>query len=85
MPVYLYKCKICEEIKEISHSVGAVMTDCDKCGSQNVLEKIFNIPTVIKSNSIVNKSGQNIKKFIEEAKQDLEEQKKEIKRGDIKK
>lgn len=82
MPIYTYKCKDCEFIFDIFHDMSSRLTDCQKCGNINCLKKVLNssINVIEKDNS-----GQLVKKYIEENKELLKEEKQNVKRQDYSK
>ena len=77
MPSYVYECCDCEEVIEVFHSMSEERTDCELCGSKNVLTKIPEVPIYVKNN----KSGKVVKQHIEEAKQQIREEKEKMKKS----
>ena len=85
MPRYRYQCQKCEIVSIIFHTLNEeIITDCDACGAEDTLIKILSTPFMnsgtknIDSNSKKN-VGELTKKFIEDNREILKNQKKEIK------
>tara|TARA_B100000886_G_C20382170_1_gene474389 strand:- start:989 stop:1258 length:270 start_codon:yes stop_codon:yes gene_type:complete len=80
MPIYKYECTACNQISKFMHASTEMMLHCKKCGTENSLVKQLAKPFVNKGNKTSNKDsevGKITKKFIEENRKVLEEQKKE--------
>jgi len=78
MPRYDYVCGECEEISTIRHSVSDPASTCPKCGYENSLKKIFNMPQIVNKNN----AGSVVKAHIEDARAEIKKEKKEmIERG----
>ena len=80
MPKYTYKCKECEDIFEISHSMSERLTDCEKC---NTIESLIKVPVKVSSLYKDNTTGKVVEKHIEEAKRDLEEEKRNLEKKEM--
>tara|TARA_R100000388_G_C7187878_1_gene132001 strand:+ start:232 stop:474 length:243 start_codon:yes stop_codon:yes gene_type:complete len=76
MPSYVYECSECKEVYEVFHSMSEERTDCEICGATNTLNKIPEVPIYVKSKT----AGQIVKQHIEEAKQQILEEKEEMKK-----
>ena len=78
MPRYVYHCESCEEIFEQFHSIKMVLEDCHLCGDQDSLKRLPSITRIVKVSPSGNVPvGTVIKKHIEEAKQDMKQDKAE--------
>ena len=80
MPIYKYKCESCEETSTFMHPSSETRTDCKKCESENSLVKLLGRPVITKSVAAGDKDstvGEVTKKFIEENREILNQQKKE--------
>lgn len=80
MPKYTYKCKECDEIFEVSHSMSERLTDCENCDTINSLAKI---PAQI-AVQYKKESGKVVDEYIEQAKQEVSEEKERLKEQDWK-
>ena len=76
MPKYVYECKECGIVKEIVHSMQEKLKDCEECDTIGSLMRIpsFNFlrPDVLDERTI----GSKVKDFIEESRNELEEDRK---------
>ena len=80
MPTYLYKCEKCKEKLTIRHLMSEKVEDCEKCGATKSLKKDYSAPIGLKKkqDSAPTKTGEVTKKFIEEAREELKGDKKEL-------
>jgi len=76
MPSYVYECSKCSDVTEVFHSMNEEWTDCEACGEQNTLNKIPEVPIYLKSNT----AGKVVKQHIEDAKQQVREDKEQMKK-----
>jgi putative FmdB family regulatory protein len=76
MPSYVYECSKCSDVTEVFHSMSEDRTDCEACGEQNTLNKIPEVPIYLKSNT----AGKVVKQHIEDAKQQVREDKEQMKK-----
>ncbi len=81
MPRYRYLCELCEETTDAFHSYDEVLTNCEKCDSEDSLKKILSTPYygIKKIQPADKKVGEITKKYIEENRELLKKQKEEIK------
>ena len=81
MPIYTYKCLKCDSIYNERHRITEVLKDCKICESKDSLKKLLtNFSVGLKEKSNDNKKvGDVVKKSIEEFKEDLKNQKKDLK------
>ena len=86
MPRYRYQCEKCGEFLEISHSVKEKLTDCEKCGQKNCLKRLlFKIRYVSDNKKTEPKPpGSMVKKFIEETKEELKQEKQSLEKQEYK-
>ena len=73
MPTYCYHCEKCDEHFEAFHSMKSIETKCAVCGHDGDLTRVPSMPTYITKNN----AGLIVKQHIEEAKQQLIEDKKQ--------
>lgn len=80
MPKYTYHCQDCDKVYEMTHSMSEIISICQGCGSDKGLNKI---PTSFNLNKSIDHKGQKpgtvVKQSINELKEDLEQQKKDLK------
>lgn len=74
MPTYCYHCEACDEHFETFHSMKNMETECKMCGIEGELTRVPSIPTYFKKNS----AGSVVKKHIEDAKEQIREDKKHM-------
>jgi putative FmdB family regulatory protein len=79
VPIFKYSCENCDEITKVIHMIGDDLEDCPHCNSEGSLVRLLNKPYVTKIKENSNATGDLTKKFIEENREILEQQKKEIK------
>ena len=81
MPLYVYECGACKEVFEIRHSIKEDLEKCILCLELDSLKRIPAMPIVIKKETgQPTKTGELVKKFIEEAREDLKKEKEKNKR-----
>ena len=76
MPTYCYHCEACDEHFEAFHSMKSMETVCKVCGVEGKLTRVPSIPTYFKKN----KAGSVVKKHIEDAKEQIKEDKNHMRR-----
>ena len=82
MPIYKYLCSECEQESVYMHPSEELKDDCEKCNSRNSLSKMLNRPNIIKNNpeNKDGKVGEITKKYIEDNREILKQQKEELKK-----
>ncbi len=75
MPKYNYRCLGCDREFELYHSMFENIERCILCE----VGEVKKIPSLSFSVSTVNKSGNLVKEFIQDAKQDVEIEKQKLK------
>ena len=80
MPNYVYKCISCEKTVNIFHSFSEKPTDCELCGATDSLQKDYTTPFNIsnKPTAIKSEVGQVVRQHIEEAREEIKQQKEEF-------
>ena len=81
MPIYNYQCSDCNKQFKIMHSMSEECNECGYCLSSNVTRVVVNISNDIDQSKYKSKAGDLVKSHIEEAREDIKKQKKEMKRG----
>ncbi|MDP3986882.1 MAG: zinc ribbon domain-containing protein [Nanoarchaeota archaeon] len=82
MPNYYYHCSKCNGNFEKRHSMVDLYKFCDICGEDDSIIRIPQLPIDMGKESVVkSKPGVLTNKLIEEAREDLREQKEEAERG----
>lgn len=79
MPIYTYKCKECENVFDTFHDMNTRLTDCEKCGKIQSLKRVIHSSISV---SEKNNSGHLVRNYIEENREAVKEEMKNIKRQD---
>ena len=82
MPNYVYKCISCEKTFSVFHSFSDKPTDCELCGAVNSLRRDYSTPFNL-SNKVIEKKakvGQVVRQHIEEAKEEVRQEKERLER-----
>lgn len=78
MPRYSYSCEKCECFYTITHSMGeTVEEECEEC--EELLVRVFTIPRNYKLKETKRKTGDVVKSYIEDSREDLKDQIEELK------
>ena len=80
MPKYVYRCKECDFVKEVVHSMQEKLKDCEECDTIDVLRRIPSFSLSIGTTSNPETTGGRVKDFIDEARQELKEERESLKR-----
>jgi putative FmdB family regulatory protein len=83
MPKYVYECKECGITKEIVHSMQEKLKDCVECDTIDTLRRIPSFNLMIGTSGLSN-PGDKVKEFIEDAKEEVSRERKELKKRDYK-
>tara|TARA_R110000824_G_scaffold54643_18_gene150886 strand:- start:4489 stop:4728 length:240 start_codon:yes stop_codon:yes gene_type:complete len=75
MPRYTYQCESCDEYLEITHGMKEQPDPCE-CGE--ILTKIPSMPLNMKLKEGAKKVGDTVNSYIEDSRDDLAHQKKEM-------
>ena len=76
MPLYAYECGSCKEAFETRHSIKEDLEKCILCLELDSLRRIPAMPIIIKKEKgKPTRTGELVKKFIEEAREDLKSEK----------
>ena len=78
MPIYLYECDNCKETFKVRHRMSETCECCTLCGSNTVGRKPVSFMNLSKQKSVTTKVGDMTKEFIENSKDDLKTQIKEL-------
>ena len=79
MPRYEYKCDACEKTSLVTHGIKEKLTVCPVCKKEGHLHRIPSFVGNYKiKKSTKNKTGSVVKSFIENAKEELKQQKQEL-------
>ena len=76
MPTYCYHCEKCDGHFEAFHSIKNIETICELCGEEGALVRVPSMPTYFKKNN----SGNVVRQHIEEARQQLKEDKQDARK-----
>tara|TARA_R110000824_G_scaffold2936_10_gene13401 strand:- start:25072 stop:25335 length:264 start_codon:yes stop_codon:yes gene_type:complete len=78
MPKYFYICSECKVKKSIYHSMTEVVESCEGCNTTGSLKKIPSSFSFETAKEVSVKTGQIVKESIEEFREDLKNQKDEL-------
>ena len=82
MPRYCYRCDACEHQFEIVHSIKENLFDCKKCDSKDVLKRVP-FPVRVEKKGI-QKTGDIVNNFIKDTKEEINKEKKDLKKREYK-
>jgi len=77
MPRYAYRCEGCNITFQKAHSIKEKLTDCEECDTEGSLRRIPSMPFVFFETA---RAGKLVDEHIEEAKKELMEEKKNLKK-----
>jgi len=81
MPIYIYSCDSCGSELTVSHSMTETMEDCDVCEiSSSLTRRPSMFSNIKKKPEQKQKVGSYVKNFIEEAQEDLKQQKNDLRK-----
>ena len=80
MPRYTYRCDVCGNSFEVSHSISEKLTDCE-CGEEGSLKRIPSLPFRASVKINKQKAGEIVKEFIEDTKMEIEKSKEKMTKG----
>ena len=80
MPRYTYRCDVCGNSFEVSHSISEKLTDCE-CGEEGSLKRIPSLPFRASVKTNKQKAGEIVKEFIEDTKMEIMKSKEEMTKG----
>ena len=81
MPKYAYECKECEYAFEVFHGMFIKLRNCDSCSTDGSLVRVPSMTYSTKSKvTSEKKTGELVKEFIHDAKQEVKEEKKKMKK-----
>ena len=80
MPKYAYKCKECDHAFEAVHGMFVKLRNCDECATDGSLFRVPSVAYSAKNKAPPEKkTGEIVKDFIRDAKQEVKEEKKKMK------
>jgi len=77
LPRYTYRCDVCGNSFEVSHSISEKLTDCE-CGEEGSLKRIPSLPFRASVKVDKQKAGQIVKEYIEDTKKEIENSKQKM-------
>ena len=80
MPRYTYRCDVCGNSFEVSHSISDKLTDCE-CGEEGSLKRIPSLPFRVSAKSNKRRPGEIVKEFIEDVRKEIGETKEKMSEG----
>ena len=86
MPRYTYRCESCEVVFETVHSIKEKLKDCEECEPEGTLRRVPSMPLILSKKEGVQKRkvGAHVKEYIEDAKEDLKQEKQELLKKSLK-
>lgn len=80
MPRYEYYCEQCDSLQTIAHSWQEKIEECPECGS-NLFSRVMSMANLLKKNNVKQNAatGTIVNRSIEDAKKELELEKKKLK------
>ena len=77
MPNYVYKCNSCGNALEIFHSFSNKPTKCSLCGAEGSLQRDYSTPINVASKTATTGQpvGEVVRQHIEEAREEVKEEK----------
>jgi len=78
MPRYIYRCIKCEELSTIFHLSDELEKECPRCAAPRGLVKILSSFTTSIRHKNKLKVGDTTEEFIQESREELQQQKKEL-------
>lgn len=78
MPKYVYECKECGFEKEVVHSMQEKLKDCEECDTIEALVRVPSFNFLRSSISPEKSSGNRVKEFIEDAREELRNERQEL-------
>ena len=82
MPRYKFQCSECENIYIVFLGINETMTDCETCGSENTMIKMYDKFFSKVEKKATEKTGNITKKYIEDNREILKQQKQESRNTD---
>ena len=80
MPRYIYKCQNCKEGFQAVHSIKEKLRDCEKCQTKDTLQRVPSMSSILVKKQVAEKRqvGDHVKEHIEDAREGLKDEKKEL-------
>ena len=78
MPIYIYECLDCEDQFKVSHGMTEDHEKCDSCESNDIRRVPTLFTNLAKKRTIKSRTGDLTKEFIENAKEEFRQEKKEL-------
>jgi putative FmdB family regulatory protein len=82
MPVYVYKCKDCDEVFETRHGMSFEGQTCAVCSSENVFRLPQGSLSKLNTHSLPARPGKLVDEYIEETRQEIKREKQKIRTED---
>jgi len=80
MPIYLYACEDCSDEWKEKHGMTEEIEECHQCKSKNIYRKPSFFANLSKhKDDKIKKVGSHVKEFIDSSKEQLKQQKEELK------
>jgi putative FmdB family regulatory protein len=86
MPKYSYRCTNCPHSFDARHSIKELLTDCPECDQKEALKRVPSTPfrSTVTKKTQRGKVGEVTKKFIEDTREELKKEKKQLQKEEYK-
>jgi putative FmdB family regulatory protein len=78
VPIYIYECLTCEDQFKVSHGMTEEHEKCDSCESGDIRRVPTLFTNLAKKRTIKSRTGDVTKEFIESAREELKQERKEL-------
>jgi len=84
MPKYVYECTNCGIELEVVHSIKEKLKDCEECDTIESLRRVPSFNFLRDSHSVSSSTGKKVKDFIEESRDDLKRERRNLQKKEYK-
>ena len=84
MPRYLYHCETCDEDFSAYHLMSETLEKREDCENKCLLKRVPSYPINLNKNKKQQKAGEVVKRHIKDSKEEVEKEKKKLKKQEYK-